>query len=688
MNGSSSYLNKYLASIPLPFFILLITLFVLLDIEVVFEPPLLLPILNTVFISAISFVIAYISARSYLKGASFSVLLLGCGMLAFGLSSLFAGWLINIAGTNVNVTIYNTGALFGSIFHFAGAISMGSPKVRFGRRNFIVIPAYVGVLTFVIMLAIMSLLGLMPIFFIQGVGPTLLRQIVLGTSIILFAISALLFMWQYSQSKSDFLHWYYLALLLLAIGLSAVFLQKTVGSPIGWTGRIAQYLGGIYLLLAVLTTIKKARTMGIPIEKALKDFFRESEANFRVLFETATDAVVSFSNDGRILLWNQSAERIFGYRRDEVIGSLFHDVITAKGHTDSLRYELENLISTGKSQLLGKTTEIEARKKDGNVFPIEFSMSLRNIEDGWIGTSIIRDITDRKKMEEALRRARDDLELRVQERTKELALANEALRVEIGERKRAEDEIRRLNQELEQRVIERTSQLEAANRELEAFSYSVSHNLRAPLRAIDGFSKALLDDYADKLDENGKRIINIIQGSITKMGELIGHILVLSRLGRQEMKFADVDMENLAEAVFKELKLIEPDRAIQLDVKTLPIASVDEGMIRQVYVNLLSNAIKFTRPKNPAVIEVGAYKDKNETVYYVKDNGVGFDMKFVDKLFGVFQRLHNEKEFEGTGVGLAIVQRIIQRHGGRVWAEGKLDEGASFYFALPINKGG
>lgn len=254
---------------------------------------------------------------------------------------------------------------------------------------------------------------------------------------------------------------------------------------------------------------------------------------------------------------------------------------------------------------------------------------------------------------------------------------------DITARKRAEDEIRKLNQELEQRVIERTSKLEAINKELESFSYSVSHDLRAPLRAIDGFSKVLLEDYGDKLDEEGKRVINVICNSTAKMGELIEHILVLSRLGRKEMKFVDVDMGVMAESVYKELRQAEPRRSIQFVVKQLPAASVDEGMIRQVYANLLANAIKFTRPKNPAVIEVGGYRDKNEAVYYVKDNGVGFDMKFQDKLFGVFQRLHGEKDFEGTGVGLAIVQRIIQKHGGRVWAEGKVDEGASFYFALP-----
>jgi signal transduction histidine kinase len=237
--------------------------------------------------------------------------------------------------------------------------------------------------------------------------------------------------------------------------------------------------------------------------------------------------------------------------------------------------------------------------------------------------------------------------------------------------------------DLEQRVRERTAQLEAANKELEAFSYSVSHDLRAPLRAIDGFSRIILEDYVDRLDDEGKRFLNIIRGNTQKMGELIDDLLVFSRLGRQEVRASDIDMGKLAMAASEEIKLAVPERKVQFTIKTLSPAQGDKAMIRQVIANLLSNAVKFTRPKENAIIEVGGSKEGDETVYYVKDNGVGFDMQYAHKLFGVFQRLHSAEEFEGTGVGLAIVQRIIHRHGGRVWAVGKVDEGATFYFTLP-----
>jgi signal transduction histidine kinase len=252
-----------------------------------------------------------------------------------------------------------------------------------------------------------------------------------------------------------------------------------------------------------------------------------------------------------------------------------------------------------------------------------------------------------------------------------------------------DDQLKQGAAELHQQVValdERSTQLEAANKELEAFSYSVSHDLRAPLRGIAGFSRILLDDYADKLDADGKKYLRFLQSDAHKMGRLIDDLLALSRMGRREMNFGPFNMDSLAEAVFAELQPREPDRKIQVDIKPMPAAYGDRAMIRQVMVNLLSNAIKFTKQKETAVIEVSGRTAGKEQVYCVRDNGDGFDMTYVHKLFGVFQRLHTDEEFEGTGVGLAIVHRIIQRHGGRVWAEGKVGEGAIFCFTLPTPK--
>ncbi|MCX5891197.1 MAG: ATP-binding protein [Deltaproteobacteria bacterium] len=249
-----------------------------------------------------------------------------------------------------------------------------------------------------------------------------------------------------------------------------------------------------------------------------------------------------------------------------------------------------------------------------------------------------------------------------------------------------EAELKRVVAELQQRVgelRERTAQLEAANRELEAFTYTVSHDLRAPLRSMGGFARVLLEDCADNLDADGQRYLNIIHQEARKMGQLIDDLLALTRLGRKEMNLVLIDMADLVQVVFAELKTSYMERKLQIDIQPLPAALADRVMMRQVLANLLQNAIKFTKGREPALIEVSGRSEELENVYCVKDNGVGFDMKYVHKLFEIFQRLHPEGEYGGTGVGLAIVKRVIDRHGGRVWAESKVGEGATFCFSLP-----
>jgi len=232
------------------------------------------------------------------------------------------------------------------------------------------------------------------------------------------------------------------------------------------------------------------------------------------------------------------------------------------------------------------------------------------------------------------------------------------------------------------KVQEVNRQLEAANRELEAFSYSVSHDLRAPLRAIDGFSLAVAEDYGTLLPEEGRRYLQVIREGAQRMGALIDDLLAFSRLSRRPLKVAPIEMNKLVNNVLEELLPLEGNRVVEICNGDLPAASGDTTLLRQVWFNLLSNALKYTRRRSPAVIEIGSAWQDKELVYFVRDNGTGFDMRYVDKLFGVFQRLHRAEDYEGTGVGLAIVQRVVHRHGGRVWADGKEDHGATFYFTL------
>ncbi len=298
-----------------------------------------------------------------------------------------------------------------------------------------------------------------------------------------------------------------------------------------------------------------------------------------------------------------------------------------------------------------------------------------------------------QKAESELRLHRDQLEELVAERTGELKAANEILQQEMIQRKQVEKEIRKLNEELEQRVLERTAELATANKELEAFSYSVSHDLRAPLRSMSGFSQVLLEDHADKFDATGKDYLQRVQAAGQHMGELIDDLLELSRVTRREMKRETVDLSQLARAITAGLQKTGPERQVEFTIQEGVVAEGDAHLLRIVLQNLLGNAWKFTGKNSGARIEFVAAANadcgmrnadlgEDDVVYLVRDDGVGFDMAYADKLFGAFQRLHSTQEFPGTGIGLATVQRIVHRHGGRVWAEGKVGEGAAFYFTL------
>jgi len=239
-------------------------------------------------------------------------------------------------------------------------------------------------------------------------------------------------------------------------------------------------------------------------------------------------------------------------------------------------------------------------------------------------------------------------------------------------------------QKREIRIHERSAELEIANKEMESFSYSVSHDLRAPIRAINGFANIMQDKYVNELDEEGKELLKIIINEAVRMGQLIDDLLAFSRLGNKPVQKVRIDMTTLAkEAVKEALKLVEQESKATINVKEMPYAMCDGVLIGQVFINLISNALKYSHTKPNPVIEIASYTEGNSVVYYVKDNGVGFDMKYYNKLFGVFQRLHSKEEFAGTGIGLAIVQRIVTRHGGKVWAEAKVDEGATFFFSIP-----
>jgi PAS domain S-box-containing protein len=524
----------------------------------------------------------------------------------------------------------------------------------------------------------------------------------------------------------------------------------------------------------------------ITARKQAEQAVQENVAKFRAVFDQSIDAIVVFQ-DGRLLMANPACFKLFGYEHLEALASRDVLEMIAPSHRPQVREYFERR-SRGDTAPFHYQTR--GRREDGAEFDLEVTASAFILQEQPHTLAILRDVTERTRADEALRKSEASLKLaqrigcigsweadlekdtlvwseetyRIFGCTPETftpsaagffervhpddrvavrraadhalqqgryysvdyrilradgserflvqqarILRNEAgrparmigtvqditerkrvemaLRESVTEREKAEDAIRLLNEQLEARVQERTRQLEQANRELEAFSYSISHDLRAPVRAISGFAQIIEEDYGQRLDGEVARLFQIISSSARRMGELIDDLLAFSRLNAQETERASVDMTALAQSVIAELWRDQPDSKAGVRLAELPEALGDESMLRQVFSNLISNAVKFSRQNPAPVVEIGARSEAGRNVYFVRDNGVGFDMKYAAKLFKVFQRLHNAEQFEGTGVGLAIVGRIVQRHGGEVWAESQPGKGAVFFFTLPSAPG-
>lgn len=406
---------------------------------------------------------------------------------------------------------------------------------------------------------------------------------------------------------------------------------------------------GVFVSLGVLTLGVFFLNAGVSAQAQSEKELRGSEAQLQTIVQNLDEGVIVSDLNGRLLQWNRAALQLHGYDSSEQDRRRFTELVDT--------FEL--------STLEGLTVPVEqwplARILRGeNLHDLE--LRVRRIGSEWTrvfnyGGTLVHDDQGG-------------------------ALMAVVTLADITARKQGEEQIRQLNVELEERVERRTAELEAANKELEAFSYSVSHDLRAPLRAVDGFSQAALEDYGAQLPEEGRRYLQTIREGAQRMGTLIDDLLTFSRLSRLPLHKQTVATARLVRDSLDELDSEKDGRKIDVRVSELPICHGDPALLKQVWMNLLSNALKYTRNRETAVIEVGCQADNGEVIYFVRDNGTGFDMQYAGKLFGVFQRLHRADEFEGTGVGLAIAQRVIHRHGGRIWAEAAVDRGATFQFTL------
>jgi PAS domain S-box-containing protein len=405
--------------------------------------------------------------------------------------------------------------------------------------------------------------------------------------------------------------------------------------PVEITGRFFVSQGRAVHLAAIRDISAR-----VDIEEAL----RLSEDKFAKAFHAGPDAIlITRVSDGLVTDVNDGFVRLSGFTRDESVG----DSTIPLGLWADPR-DRDRCVAALQSQGSVRDLEFDFRARAGDILRCVYSGAIIAVDGEPHVLSVVRDVT---------------------------------------ERKRAEQEVLRLNAELERRVLERTAELEDANRELESFAYSVSHDLRQPLRALDGFSQILLDDYGTRLDDEGRSLLERIRAADVRMTALIDGLLELSRLNRGELSRERLDLSEMAHHAAERLAEAEPGRSVDLAIADGLVAHADRRLVRALLANLLGNAWKFTAKHETAHIEVGADDVDGERAFYVRDDGAGFDMAYADALFGAFQRLHSTGEFDGLGIGLATVQRIVRRHGGRVWAEGEVEKGATFHFTLPAGAG-
>jgi PAS domain S-box-containing protein len=616
-------ITKLLGAVAVPVLGVVVVGSAMLDSGAVFEPPFLFAMLLTFFVGVISFAVAFATARSFLMGGLVNVLLFSCGVTVFGLTGLVAAWLATPpGGPNVVSTIANTGALVGALCIYVSVFfpSVGIVWQISRQRMATIVFCYLVLFAFVDWLTIASLRDDAPIFFVQGVGPTPLRQLVLGSAIVLLTISSQLFMLRYMKSKISSAYWYSLALMMITLGHVALLFEHAVGSTVSWAGRLAILLGGVYFVPAVLDVIGGARVKGIGLEQAIAEFFSESEENLVTLTDTSPFAVVSFDSDGRVLLWNPAAERIFGYTRREAVGSSVFDLVVSDRYVPVVRTMLMDLSVKGTRSPSGWTMEIEAKRRDGVVFPAELSISLRETDSGRVVIAILRDISERKRMEQALLRS------------ERMAAVGETVAM-------------------------------------------VAHDLRNPLTGISGAAYYLKKKLGPKPDRESIGMLNLIEGAIEHMNKIMNDLLEYSRETRLEVNMTDP--RSVTQQALASVAIPENVRVSNL-TRTHPRIGVDATKMTRVFANLIRNAIDAMPEGGDLTIRS---KERNGEVQIIfTDTGTGIPE---DALERIWAPTYTTKA-RGIGLGLPIVKRFVEAHNGSVVVESEVGKGSTFTVKLPL----
>jgi PAS domain S-box-containing protein len=419
--------------------------------------------------------------------------------------------------------------------------------------------------------------------------------------------------------------------------------------------------------------------------KQAEEWVKKSREDLRQIIDLVPHMIFVRDEDGRFILANKTVADSMGIPVEDLTGKLQSDINVNIDEVSEILKEDKKVIDQQESIEIPQEVYID---KFGSIRYLHtYKVPFKTTPEEKKAILVVSiDVTQRKLATDEIKKYQAHLEEKISERTSELKNINEEL---LNKRMALE----KTNTELRKEVIERKKaeestsrfarRIESTNKELEAFSSAIAHDLRTPLRSIEGFSEILVEEYLSNIDEEGRRLINIIMQNTKFMGTLIEDILSFVSLSRQDVVYSDIDMENILKEVIVMLKKMNPGRRLRFEIKNILPVRGDKSMIRQVFLSLVGNAIKFTKMRDVGIVEMGSRSEDGNNIYYVKDNGIGFDMKYSENIFEMFKRLHLKEEYEGTGVGLSFVRRAINKHGGRVWAEGQANRGATFYFSLP-----